>query len=72
MQPKEYKTIVQIYKKTPEMKNVEKIMHKKKPISEERIIYLTRDKVKWDSVDQVELIPVVKMVPRTMKKFDFT
>ena len=54
------------------MKNVEKITHKTKSILEERIIYLTRDKVKWDSVEDVELIPVVKMVPRTMKKFEYT
>ena len=54
------------------MKNVEKITHKKKPISEERIIYLTRDVLIYEDVEQVELIPVIKEVPRTMKKFEYT
>lgn len=69
MQPKEFKTIVQIYRKIPEMKKVETIIQKKKEGKEERKFYFEREVIYYEDVERVELIPVIKEVPRTMKKF---
>lgn len=69
LQLKEFKTIVQIYRKIPEMKTVEKLIHKKKVIMEERKFYFERDVIYYEDVERVELIPVVKEVPRTIKEF---
>lgn len=69
LQLKEFKTIVQIYRKIPEMKTVEKLTHKKKVIMEERKFYFERDVIYYEDVERVELIPVIKEVPRTIKEF---
>lgn len=69
LQPKEFKTIVQIYRKGPEMKTVEKITQKKKVSKEERKFYFEREVICYEDVERVELIPVIKEVPRTIKEF---
>jgi hypothetical protein len=69
LQPKEFKTIVQIYRKIPEMKTVETIIQKKKEGKEERKFYFERELIYYEDVERVELIPVIKEVPRTIKEF---
>jgi hypothetical protein len=51
------------------MKDVEKIIQKKKEGKEERKFYFEREVIYYEDVERVELIPVIKEVPRTIKEF---
>ncbi|KAG6557426.1 hypothetical protein Mapa_000695 [Marchantia paleacea] len=63
--PKEYETRVQVIQKYPEMKAVEETYYVKEVRNETRTVMVPRTRVIMEEHEKIDMIPVVKQVPKT-------
>lgn len=64
LQPKEFETRVQVIQKFPEMKTVEETHYVKEIVQEERVITVPRSRVVMEEVEKIDVVPVVRQVPK--------